>query len=298
MTARPLRFRVIPKEQGQMLGHLLARRLPDATLERARDIVRAGGVYIGHVRIRIPSVRVAAGERITVFPAAADVESVPPESLTIVHRDAHFVVLDKPVGVPVIPTRESARGCLSEALVQHLRDEGAVRPYVGVVHRLDRSASGLVLFTTRDVANDSFHRQFVEHTIDRRYRLVVHGEAPEELVCESPLTEPRHGKVEVGSAGAHGTRPAMTRFRRLAVLAGAHGPETLLEASLVTGRTHQVRVHASTLGFPIKGDRKYGMTDDPAERLFLHALELDFSHPLTGEPVHVRSASPPWAEPA
>ena len=275
-----------------MLFQLVARRLPDTSVAEAKALVRAGAVYMGHLRVRVPSVRVATGERITVYPEAKSIAPLSDDALIVVHRGEDFVVVDKPAGVPVAQTKASARGTLAEALRRRLEGEGVLRPYVGVVHRLDQTASGLVLFTIRSVANKSLHKQFSEHRIERTYRLRVHGTPPDgAFACDAPLTEARGGRVEVATAG--GGRAARTEFRRLDAV--ADGPGALLQAALHTGRTHQIRVHAAHLGLPLVGDRKYGPRDDDAERMHLHAYRLRFDHPVTGEKVDVRAALPDWA---
>ncbi|MBC8069567.1 MAG: hypothetical protein IAG13_14615 [Deltaproteobacteria bacterium] len=290
--SRPVRFRVVPGEEGMMLGHLVARRLPKTSVEQGQELVRAGAVYMGHLRVRVPTVRVAAGERISVYPDALEAAELPVDIVRIVHRDPDFVVLDKPAGVPVAATRESARGTLSEALRRLLEAEGVVRPYVGTLHRLDRGASGLVLFTTRSVANKSVHKQFAEHTISRRYRLRVHGEPASSFECALPLLELHSGSSKVAEGNPH-ARAARTRFVRREPAIAIAGT-ALLEAELDTGRHHQIRVHAAALGHPLLGDRRYGQ-DDAGERLHLHAFELTLEHPEDGRPIVVRGELPEWA---
>ena len=296
--SRPVRFRVVEPEDGTLLPNLLSRRLPDVDLAAAKELVRAGAVYVGHLRVRLNTIRVATGERITVYPDALGKEGLETDALRFVHRDPDFVVLDKPAGVPVAQTRDSARGTLSEALRRALEEEGVLRPYVGVVHRLDQGASGLVLLTIRGVANKSLHRQFAEHEIERRYRVRLLGEPPAALRCEEPLVELKHGRVRVARSGEPRARPALTELRRLEpVVTEVDGQAAaLMEVELHTGRTHQIRVHAQALGFPVLGDRKYGARDDdePA-RLYLHADRLAFAHPSTGERIELRAPRPEWA---
>ena len=287
------RFRVIPNEEGQTLTILLSRRLPNTTRARAKELIKAGGVYVNKLRVRIPSVRVVAGERITVYPEASTIDDLDPESLRFVHRDPSFVVLDKPAGVPVAQTKQSARGTLAAALRSKLEAEGMTRPYVGLVHRLDLQASGLVLFTIRDVANKSLHQQFTKHGIEREYRLLVHGTCETPQSCDAALIVVQGRRVRIGTATDARAQSALTHFRPLRPGPGA---TTLLEASLETGRTHQIRAHAAHLGHPIVGDRNYGRDDDDAARLHLHAHRLRFSHPLSGEVVDLSSELPTWAQ--
>lgn len=308
--SRPVRFRVVDSEDGTMIHQLVARRLPQLDPAQARALVKGGAVYLGHLRVRLPTVRVATGERVTVYPQALDKQALPLDAVSFVHRDPSFVVLDKPPGVPVAQTRDSARGTLAEALRRVLGAEGVLRPYVGVVHRLDQGASGLVLFTVRSVANKSVHRQFVEHRIERRYRVRVLGDPPPQLRCDAPLVELRHGRVRVARDGEPRARAATTVMRRLEpVDPKVEGqPAALLDVELHTGRTHQIRAHAQALGFAVLGDRKYGPRQvekaeaaDDAEaaaepsRLFLHADRLCFTHPVTGDRLDLRAPRPDWA---
>lgn len=275
-----------------MLAQLVARRLPSTTVDAAKDLVKAGAVYMGHLRMRVPTVRVAAGERISVYPEAPTEPAEPAQVVSVVWRDADFVVLDKPAGVPVAATRESARGTLSEALRKMLEGEGVVRPYVGLVHRLDRGASGLVLFTVRSVANASVHKQFAEHAIDRRYHVRVHGEVAEAFACEEPILELHSGTSKIAPGNAH-ARSAVTRFRRLEPAVAMDGT-SLVEAVLETGRHHQIRVHVAHLGHPVVGDRRYGK-DDGASRLHLHAAALHMTHPADGRALEIVAPLPEWA---
>jgi RluA family pseudouridine synthase len=291
-VARPVRFRVVPQEEGMMLGHLLARRLPGTSLEQGKSLVRAGAVYMGHLRIRVPTARVAAGERISVWTEALAEQELPVDVVNVVWRDEDVVVLDKPAGVAVAATRQSARGTLSEALRRTLEAEGVLRPYVGIVHRLDRGASGLVLFTVRSVANTSVHKQFVEHAIDRRYRVRVHGEVPETYDCDAPLLEMHSGTSKVAPGNPH-SRDARTHFRRLEPAVAIAGT-SLVEATLETGRHHQIRVHTAHRGHAVLGDRRYG-SEDGAERLHLHAAHLRLTHPQDGRVIEVAAVLPEWA---
>ncbi len=287
---RPIRFRVVGAEDGTTLANLIAKRLRTGSVDAARELIKSGGVYVGKHRVRIPSVRVIPGERVTVYRGAADADPFEPNQLRFVHRDPLFVVVDKPTGVPVTATRATARGTVADALIRKLREEGVERPYVGVVHRLDRGASGLVLLTIRGVANKSIHRQFVDHLVERTYRLLVRGTAPERFTCEAPLIERASGHVVVAHNGEASAKQACTKFRRLEPRAD----RTLVETHLTTGRTHQIRVHAAELGHPILGDTRYGPAED-AYQLHLHAHRLSFAHPGTGAPVELFSEPPKWA---
>jgi RluA family pseudouridine synthase len=303
------RFRVIPQEQGLTLRNLLVRRVRELDRERAAELIRAGGVYVNRLRVRLPQVLVAPGERVTVYLEALAAEPMALERLVFVHRDPEFVVIDKPAGMPVSPVRETAVGCLSEALIHELEAEGVTRPYVGVVHRLDRGASGLVMFTIRSSANKSLHRQFREHSIRRGYRIRVRTEPgrslPAEFRCDAPLIKLHEGGVRIGDPGDSRAKPAVTHFRH--VSSDPATGEHLLDAQLETGRSHQIRAHAAALGCAVIGDHRYGgATSESAsesesepesahDRLCLHAWTLDLAHPRTGAPLHLESPLPEWA---
>ncbi len=312
MASKPKRFRVIPLEQGTTLRNLLMRRVRELDRDSAAKLIRAGGVYVNKLRIRLPQVLVATGERVTVYLEALDAQPFDHEHLAFIHRDDDFVVIDKPAGVPVSPIRETAVGCLSEALIHKLESEGVNRPYVGVVHRLDRGASGLVLFTIRSVANKSLHKQFVEHSMRRGYRIRVRpkldgGAPPAEIRCDAPLLKLREGGVTIAEPGTTGAQPAVSHFRHVAEvppLSGTGPSEHLMDVELETGRTHQIRAHAAHLGFPVVGDHRYGKAPDAVsderddevhERLCLHARTLDFTHPQTGVAQHFEAPLPDWA---
>ncbi len=313
MASKPLRFRVIPVEQGVSLRNLLARRIKGLGLEGSAELIRRGGVYVNRLRVRLPNVLVAPGERITVYREALDAQPLDPESLVFIHREPDFVVIDKPAGVPVAAVRETSVGALSEALVHRLEAEGVQRPYVGVVHRLDRGASGLVLFTIRSVANQSLHKQFREHRMGRSYRLRTldldpSRPAPEEISVDTPLVRLHGGGVKLGRPGDANAIPAVTHLRHVARVEVEGRIEHVWDAQLETGRTHQIRAHVASLGYPIVGDHRYGpggsveaMKDEDEDeadahaRLLLHAWKLDLDHPISGAAMHFETSLPEWA---
>lgn len=293
----PVRFRVVPHEDGLTLIQLLGQRLRGASLEECRRLVKIGAVHIGRLRVRIPTTRVTVGERITAYPSALETDDLDPSILRFVHRDPAFVVLDKPAGTPVAATRSNAHATLSERLRRQLEEEGVKRPYVGVVHRLDQGASGLVLFTTRSAVNASLQRRFAEHRIERIYRVLVHGDPPTTQHCSAPIVALPGGRgVRIASEGEHRAQTAHTEFRRL-VPRHARPGTALLEATLTTGRTHQIRIHLVHLGYPVVGDRRYGLGETEANEpcLHLHAASLAFTHPLEGTPLRFESDLPEWA---
>ena len=191
----------------------------------------------------------------------------PPPALVLRYRDEFIAVADKPHGLPAQSTREAERAHLFGMLQGQF-------PYVGLHHRLDTPASGLMLFTLDKRVNPAIARGFQTRTIERRYHAVVAGDPGADGVWSAPID----GKS------------ATTRFARLAQASGM----SLLEATLQTGRTHQIRIHASTGGHPILGDRRHGGAAGRLwPRLALHAWSLRFTHPMTGEAIAVTSPTPP-----
>ncbi|HJZ87022.1 MAG TPA: RluA family pseudouridine synthase [Polyangia bacterium] len=230
---------VLAREAGATLAAFLFTRLgADAT-----SAIEGGSVHVGGRRVRDPARRLAAGERVLLYdpPARA------PLQLRIVHEDADLIVVDKPAGLPVAATRQSAAYALDALL------RAAGRDYVGVLHRLDLAASGLVVLSRRRAANAALHAALSTHAAERRYVALVAGRL----------------RAQAGRwTGPVGEKPAATGFR-----VGERLPQaTLVDLALETGRTHQIRVHAAAAGHPVVGDLRHG--GPPAARLMLHAHTL------------------------
>lgn len=231
---------------------------------------------------------VHAGAILTVAPAPSVEVEVP--RLLVVHEDEHLVVVDKPPGQLTQPSPLGSAGTLLDAVERHLR-RGRRRPYVGLVHRLDREASGLVVFACTREAAASLSAAVRERTALRRYDVVVRG-VPEvdEGRIELPLAH--DARTNRASVDRGRGRPAATRWRVVERFSAA--TLTHIAAWLESGRTHQIRVHfAATLG-PIVGDRRYGNPEVEQEerRLLLHASRLVVPHPATGTPMAFVSPLP------
>lgn len=268
MSEAPIRFRVVANEQGMMLRQVLSKRLRQCSLQEAAQIIKSGGVYIGHVRIRVPSVRVAEGERISVYSQVTTVTSFDPDELVFVHRDPYFVIVRKPSGVPLVASKASARGTISQALVQRLHQEGVLRPYVGLVHGLEPDASGIVLFTVRGSGSYSVHSTFRSWRIVRSYRLQVHGKTPETVSCEN----------------GNGKEPIY--LRQIAVVEHVSATETLMEAELISAASTELVTCLKKHGFSLVELPQWG----------LYAYRIKFDHPITGEKIDVRDTLPAWAQ--
>lgn len=296
-----------------MLRQLICRRFAEFGVQAAADLIKAGGVYVDNVRIRIPSVRVAKGERITVYRAAASTVALDPDDLEIIHRDPDFVVVLKPAGVPARSTRASARGTVAQALVHRLCAAGHLRPYVGPVRPLPPGASGLVLYTIRDQDAVSHQPAFVETELVSVDRLVVEGEAPATLRCEEPVLMARSGQLKAVPPDTFGARPARTEFRLLERRTGPDGAaRSLLEATANRAEGAQAAVHAAALGFPVvrgaaergesgeseSGGDPYREGEPAAGVTLLHRAKITLVHPLRGETLVFEAPPPPWAKTA
>jgi 23S rRNA-/tRNA-specific pseudouridylate synthase len=289
-STTPIRFRVVSIEDGMLLRQLLCKRLhvPPAI---AAEMVRAGGVYVGSVRICVPTVRVSEGERVTVYRAAAEIAPLEPGALRLLHRDEACVIVDKPHGTPAVATRAANRGTLAQALVQRLTQEGVMRPYVGLVHPLPAGAAGLALYTIRGQATESFYQDFAALPMQRGYRVRLRGCFPgSSIECNAPLGQTPTGtwRLAPGHVRGEPRAPVMahTRFVKLAELE----EETLVSVELTAPTWEAIRLHAVALGLPLVGD-------GPQETgiLCLLAHTLAFTHPHTGVAVQARATLPAWA---
>jgi 23S rRNA pseudouridine1911/1915/1917 synthase len=244
------------------LDKLIAEHTP-LSRKRGRKIAESGGVRIDGQVVTFPSRMVPKGAVVEVRTQATSEADL---QFEICHRDDAVMVVNKPSGMPTQATRQERNNNLF-ALLQ------AQESYVGLHHRLDTPTSGLVLFTLDQRANQAIADAFRTHNVERTYQLVVVGDPGESGRWDTPID----GKT------------AATTFRRLSTSGGM----SLLEASLETGRTHQIRVHAAEATYPVAGDRRHGGAAGRLwNRLALHACRLSFTHPMTGERLVVSAPVP------
>jgi 23S rRNA pseudouridine1911/1915/1917 synthase len=296
-TVGPVELQAGTEHDGQRLDRFLAARLPQLSRSRLQTLVREGHLRQGERVIAEPGQRVKPGERFVLeLPPLRPAEPAPERhALEILFEDEHLVVLVKPAGLVVHPAPGHAQGTLVNALLAHCAGSlsgigGVERP--GIVHRLDREVSGVMVAAKHDRAHVGLAGQFSVHTIDRVYEALVWGlPAVAEGTVDRPVGRHPTDRKRMAVVRQGGKR-AVTHWRLL----GAAGTRAAhLALRLETGRTHQIRVHTSSLGHPIIGDRLYGRGRDaqaPAaaaaivgslDRILLHARHLGFVHPITGE---------------
>ncbi len=297
-------------EAGGRLDRLLAAQLPQYSRSRMKTLIEGGRVSCGGATITEPSYRVKPGQIFTVAIPPPAPATPRPEAirLDIVYEDEHLLVIDKPVGLVVHPAPGNLHGTLVNALLAHCGDSlsgigGVRRP--GIVHRLDKDTSGLMVVAKNDAAHGALTEQFSNRTVTRAYAALVWG-----------VPQPPSGEIE-GNIGRSprnrkkmavlksGGRTALTRYR---VLRAFGRTASLVECRLATGRTHQIRVHLSHRGHAVIGDATYGggasharrQALDPATAAAvaalghqaLHARLLGFSHPATAEKLEFESELP------
>ncbi len=297
-------------DAGERLDRLLSRRLPGLSRSRLKQLIDGASVTSNKAAITTPSYRVKVGEVfVVVVPAATPATPLGQAiDLDVVYEDADLIVIDKPAGLVVHPAPGHPDRTLVNALIAHCGDSltgvgGVRRP--GIVHRLDKDTSGLMVVAKTAAAHGALVAQFTARSIGRTYAALVWGvpvPAAGEITGNIGRSTRNRKKMAVL---ARGGRPAVTRYRVREVLGG--GLASLVECRLLTGRTHQIRVHLSARGHPVIGDPLYGRSParrlaglpEPArslvqglQRQALHAEALSFDHPATGEGVKFSSQLP------
>jgi 23S rRNA pseudouridine1911/1915/1917 synthase len=284
--------RLEPAHAGWRLDRALAAAVPTLSRERLKALIRSGAVDAGGTAVRDPAIKVKGDEHLTVAvpeptPAHNQPQDIP---LTIVFEDEHLLVVDKPAGLVVHPAAGNFDGTLVNALLHHCGGSlsgigGVARP--GIVHRIDKDTSGLLVVAKTDVAHEGLAKQFAAHSIDRRYLAIVSGvPRTDGGVVDAALARSAANRKKIAIVeGARGKR-AVTHWKRLGLLKDA----ALVECRLETGRTHQVRVHMASIGHPLVGDPVYGRSGKTHGKILkelgfhrqaLHAAELGFIHPVT-----------------
>jgi 23S rRNA pseudouridine1911/1915/1917 synthase len=297
-------IRLQPAHAGWRLDRALADAAPTFSRERVKALIRSGAVESSGKPLRDPATKVRGDERFRVevpepAPAHNEAQKIP---LTIAFEDEHLLVVDKPAGLVVHPAAGNLDGTLVNALLHHCAGKlsgigGVARP--GIVHRIDKDTSGLLVVAKTDVAHEGLARQFAAHSIDRRYLAIVSG-VPKagEGIVDAALARSAANRKKIAIVEAGRGKRAVTHWKRLQVLRDS----ALVQCRLETGRTHQVRVHMASLGHPLVGDPVYGRSGRTHGKLLkelgfhrqaLHAAELGFTHPVTKIRLSFSSPMPP-----
>src|SRR5215204_4414219 len=267
------------EDLGTRLDRYVAENLPDLSRGTVQALIESGRIRVDGQQ-RKPKFRMTPGEVVSVKIPPPRIDEILPDPipLAVVYEDTDVVVIDKPAGMVVHPAPGHPRGTLANALVAHVPGisvGGSQRP--GIVHRLDKDTSGLIVAAKTDRGRTSLISQWEDRSVEKTYlALVVGSVADEEATIDAPIG--RDPKNRQRMAVLRSGRPAVTRFRVIERFPNA----TLLELSIETGRTHQIRVHLAFIGHPILGDQLYGKprrTDLHLDRQFLHASALEFQLP-------------------
>jgi 23S rRNA pseudouridine1911/1915/1917 synthase len=287
-------------------GLRLDRALADVSglsRERIKALMDDGRVVLDGRPAGQASLKAAQGTPFCIHvpatvPAEAAAQDIP---LSVVYEDAHLIVVDKPAGLVVHPAVGNLDGTLVNALLHHCRGQlsgigGVARP--GIVHRIDKDTSGLLVVAKTDTAHEGLAKQFADHSIHRAYQAVTAGvPMPASGTVRGAIGRSERDRKKMALVADGRGKHAVTHYRTLETLDGA----ALIECRLETGRTHQVRVHLASIGHPLLGDPVYGRTPPKLKPLLaalgfqrqaLHAAELGFVHPASGETVRFASKAP------
>ncbi|MGI9246592.1 MAG: 23S rRNA pseudouridine(1911/1915/1917) synthase RluD [Steroidobacteraceae bacterium] len=295
-----LSLRIPVDQAGQRLDQALASLLPDYSRSRLKQWIDSGEVLVDGKSCR-PRDKVAGGEAVEVAAALAEESAAKaqPMPLTIVHEDKHVLVLDKPAGLVVHPGAGNPDSTLQNALLAH--DPGlAVLPRAGIVHRLDKDTSGLLIIARTLPAHTALVRMLEERSIHREYEAVCRGVMTAGGTVDAPID--RHPTDRVKMTIRQSGRDAVTHYRVIK----RYRAHTHVRVQLETGRTHQIRVHMTHISYPLVGDRVYGgrlaLPKGISEELrtalrefprqALHAARLQLEHPVTGKPLEVKAPLP------
>ncbi|ALH81031.1 RluA family pseudouridine synthase [Sphingopyxis macrogoltabida] len=289
---------------GLRLDRALAEALPELSRERLKTLIKGGRVADASGQVLWdPSAKAAAPATLEVrVPAAAPAHNVAQDmNLVIAFEDEHLIVVDKPAGMVVHPAAGNLDGTMVNALLHHCAGQlsgigGVARP--GIVHRIDKDTSGLIVAAKHDKAHEGLARQFAAHSIDRRYLALATGRPmPANGTVNAALGRSSTNRKKMAVVAEGRGKHAITHYRTIEPLKGA----TLVECRLETGRTHQVRVHMAHIDHPLVGDPVYGRAKKPLSEVLkarnfarqaLHAAHLGFIHPVTGNRIALDSEIP------
>jgi len=284
-------YSFIADKQGARLDKYVVDKRPELSRTQAQKLIGSGYITVNR-RVAKAGLKLDIGDRVNIIIPSTPPSPLSPEAipLDIIYEDDDLLVVDKPAGLAVHPAPGHPSHTLVNAILSHLpslaETSGSLRP--GIVHRLDKDASGVMLVAKNNAAQLNLISQFKARSVVKAYLVLVKGHlTPESGVIEAPIgRDPRNRKrMAVVAEG----REARTQYHVIKYI----GNYTLLEVKTETGRTHQIRVHLSAIGYPVVGDPVYGVKSAFLSRQFIHACRLGFHLPFTGEYVEFTSELPP-----
>jgi 23S rRNA pseudouridine1911/1915/1917 synthase len=312
--AFPILISVAPEDAGKRLDQFLAARFDTVSRARVQEMIAEGMVLVNDSPAK-SSLKLRGGERISLLGEAkrAPLKAIPEEiPLDIVYEDDDLAVINKPAGMMVHAGAGATddarnRGTLVNALLHHLKSlsgvGGELRP--GIVHRLDKETSGLIVVAKNDDAHRKLSAQFAAREVKKKYVALVHGWVKKDSGTLAQSIGRHLVRRMRMATRIEGGRTAVTHYRVVRRLDTKFGKFTLLDVKIDTGRTHQIRVHVAAMGHPVVGDTMYGapaqargksavivLKRNVLKRNFLHAAELEFRHPRTGETLALKSELP------
>ncbi len=283
--------KTLKSDSHERIDAFLSGKMHSLTRTHIQKLIKDGSITVNNKRIK-PSFKLKEGDLIQVEEKEPVGLNLTKENkpLKILYEDEYLLVVDKEAGIMVHPVGSKNKNTLVNRLLFHVKDlsgiGGVIRP--GIVHRLDKDTSGLLIVAKNDEAHLKLSKMFKIHSVDRRYIALVKGKFKH---LSGKIDLPLSRKIgEAKMCVAPFGKRAVTHFRVIEEI----GPFSLVAVKLETGRTHQIRVHFSYLGYPVVGDRLYGgrLKEIPLNRQFLHAYEISFNHPIINKRVNVYSALP------
>ena len=288
----------IQEDQQMRLDKYLAEQFPEQTRSYLQKLIKDGEVTVNGKKVKT-GYQLSKGDEVSVnIPEPKELDVEPQKmNLDIVYEDDDVILVNKPKGMVVHPAPGHTTDTLVNGLLYHCKDNlsginGVARP--GIVHRIDRDTTGILIVCKNDMSHNSIAAQLKEHSINRRYRALVHGNLKDDTgTVEGPIGRHPIDRKKMAINEKNG-KPAVTHYTVLE----RFGNYTLIECKLETGRTHQIRVHMTSIGHPLVGDEVYGPAKCPfkLQGQCLHAMILGFVHPRTGEYMEFSADLPDYFE--
>ena len=288
----------IQEDQQMRLDKYLAEQFPEQTRSYLQKLIKDGEVLVNGKNVKT-GYQLSKGDEVSVnIPEPKELDVEPQKmDLDIVYEDDDVILINKPKGMVVHPAPGHTTDTLVNGLLYHCKDNlsginGVARP--GIVHRIDRDTTGILIVCKNDMSHNSIAAQLKEHSINRRYRALVHGNLKDDTgTIEGPIGRHPIDRKKMAINERNG-KPAVTHYSVLE----RFGNYTLIECKLETGRTHQIRVHMTSIGHPLVGDEVYGPAKCPfkLQGQSLHAMVLGFVHPRTGEYMEFSADLPEYFE--